>query len=248
MSLLIQSNRKSYVRNDKDVFNIQNSITDGNMLVMKSYVITCDIPNINKYNNKLFVDDGSQSFPVSLASGRYSFVELAVAVESALNLTGSAIYTVTWLNGVYTVNSSIPISYGNLNPLGKSVWEMMGIKLNVFSSISGGGAVNIHATDYLNVSSFELSRFKNYNDVGTSNSSNVLGSVRYNDGDVILDPTSLTAPETVRPKILSGEFNNFKNIKLSAKQTLSNLDISVTDDFGNSYNEFVSYSLEFLIL
>jgi hypothetical protein len=248
MSLLIQSNKKSSTTNRADVFNLSRPITDGVNLALKSYVLTCNIDNVNPNNNNLFIDTGTQSFPVSVPIGKYSFVQLGAQIQTSLNNTTAATFNVVYSGGTYTITSSIPVKYQNLSPNNKSIWQMMGIRENEFGTTNGGGVVNIHATDYLNISSFELTRYKQILDVGTGNSANVLASVRYVSDDVLNDPTSTTGPETIQPKILSGELYNWKNIKINGRQTVQNIDIVITDDDGNIINQAVSYSLEFLIL
>lgn len=246
MSLLINSYQRSFIANGKDNFKLKNPLTDGRQLQLKSFVIVVDAPNINPLNSQLFIDDGLQSFPVVIAEGKYTYLELRTAIENALNATGAAVFTVTFLNSKYTVTSSVGISFGKLTE-NKSVWDMMGLKLNVTDTVHLGGAPNINFTNYVHINSFELTRFKKVLDTGSTNNSNVLCSIRAVSEDLLHDVNNLNSPTSVQSQILSREFDNYKYVKINPSQTLYNVDIYITDDDGNDIGQYVNYSLEFII-
>jgi len=246
MTFLLNSTQKNYTTNDKDYYKLKNSLKDGQELKVKSYVLAVDIPNINEYNKDVIVDDGSVSYPVVLTEGLYNHLDLRTEVENALNATGSAIYTVVFSNGKYTINSNVPITYKKLTE-NKSIWEMINIKQNTPVTVNAGGPPNINPTNYINIGSFELTRFKRINDTGSSNNGSLLCSIRAFNSDELFNAQNLNGPDTVNSRLLSDEFYNYKSIIINPRQTITQVDIMITDDDGNSILKYVTYSLEMLI-
>lgn len=246
MSLLFNSYQKSFVNNGKDNFQLKNPITDGRQVQLKSFILTVDIPNVNPLNSQIFIDNGSQSFPVVIVENRYSYLELRTAIEDALNLTGAGVFSVVFINGKYTITSNVNISFGKITD-NKSVWDMIGLNLGSFSLVHNGGVPNINFTNYIHICSFELTRFKKVLDTGSTNNSNILCSVRAVNESILHDVNDLNSPTSVNGQILSREFDNYKYIKVNPKHTLYNIDIYITDDDGNDISDYVNYSLEFIV-
>lgn len=245
MSLIINSSNKSYRTNGKDYYVLRNPLTDGNNLKVKSYVISYDIDNINSINSSIIIDDGSQSFPVVITAGKYTYDQLATSLQASLNATTAGTFTVTFVDGKYNIVSSVPVSYKNITD-DKSIWDMINITKDVLLSVNQGQVPNINYTNYLHINSFELTRFKQVLDTGNSNNSNILCSVRAVESGLI-DDKEVDAPSSIKGRVISDAPHNYKTIKINPRQTITQVDIQLTDDFGNDISEYVQYSLEILV-
>lgn len=242
-SITIQSQKKRSKDGTRSNFRLTNPIRDGQMFALKHCHIYSRVPNVNQNSaSNIFIDDGSQSFPVVInAYGVNDFEQFRVLIEDALNATTAAVFTVSLLDGEYEVTSSIPISYGKLTD-NKSVFDMLGLELNVFA-LSQKGVANIAATENYNIVSRDMCFHKRLRDSGTSSISQIVCTVPSIQNAQPIDSGVVGAPDYVKNRIIYYEPYNSQGILIDPRQTLQEVDIDIVDDDGNSISEFCEYTI-----
>lgn len=245
MSLLVISSAHKILSTSDNVnfFRLTNPLTAGTSLNVKSIRCNTNLDNVNPNNTAgIYIDTGSQSFPISLLHGKYNYVDLAAVLQSALNATGSGTYNVLF-TGSYVINSSISFAFRSIES-NKSIWDMIGVKKDVFSTNHGGYPVNINATDYLYFSSRELCYHQSHKDIGTASLDNVLIAVPYiRDNQLTYDEKEENGPLSIEPQTIFYDPHERRPIRISESQTIRDVDIRIYDDDGNPITEYVSYTV-----
>lgn len=247
MALILNCYKKTYSTNGGDYFTLDSPMLLNSALGVKSCILTIGLNNITENNNKIYIDTGSQSYPVTIFPGIYNYEDLKTSMQSALSSLGLGAFTVTLIKCRYQINAPVAVSYKSLNPISRNIWQMMGIPENEFLTSAGNLPVNISATNYLHISSYELCHFKKINDGGQAPLNHILCSVPVLDSQQC-DDKDAEAPRYVYPSIVSIEFSNIKYIECSKNATFQNIDLSIYDDDGFNVTNKIKYQIEIQLI
>lgn len=201
---------------------------------LRSYNLTINLPNIGDLNNTAYIDTGTQTFPITIANGYYTYDELAIEVSAKMSALGLGVFTVTLTSGynfIITSTSAIPFKF--IKPVNYHTdWaQMMGMEINGLFNISqGGGIVDISYTDVIYITSNTLNSYKDRVDVSTSQRiTNVLGVVYPYHNEYI---TGTDGPPQNGIKHITYVFESPKLINLQSNIEYRNVDIHLLDADG----------------
>lgn len=197
--------------------------------------------NITLLNNRIYWDDGSQSFEASIAPAQYDYANMATALQSAMVAVQAGI-TVTQSNGIFTITFPNPTSFilpltptGERFYTGKLISEMLNMdfrdtSLLIHTSIS---PAKLYYSCYVDFVSHRMNYGRKISDTDSNKKvSDILCRVYFDD------------PENTRKTI-----KEFKNIKWIYSDLTNNqtIDIELFDEFGNRYDEVdMMYNLLFM--
>ena len=253
--IYLDSQNKTNGSNSNADFKLSLDLQKINSIALSSYEITYNVKNINSVNaSSVFFETSSQSFPVDVVEGWYSFVDLATALQTALNVAAvvGTPFTVTY-NAVthkYTItNATFDFSLKNLNP-GRTWLQMIDIEpdLPLSGSVTGGDNLNLNFTNKIYIVSDRLHQHKQVGDVSSeSRINNILGVVYVTQNQPQqLDKADVNAPKSIFPKIISERIHNLKRIPQDRNRSIGDVDIKLLDDRGDIIPDDIEFSFEFI--
>lgn len=238
--LFLDSKNISYGDVSKGNYKLNLDLQYVNSVGLSSYDLTYNVKNINSVNkDKVYFDDGIQSYPVELEEGWHNYLELATVIQEALNnavLVGTP-FVVSYDSNThsYTItNTTFDFTLRKLTS--DRTWlEMIDITPDtpLASSQVGGPNVNLNYTNKIYVVSDKLHQYKQVGDYGAGRVNNVLGVIYIIENEPQqLNKADDNAPQSIYPKIISKRIENIKYIQQNTSRVLSDIDIQLLDDFG----------------
>ena len=229
-----QANR-SYTTKADLVFNNRFSLQGASKVALCSFDFCCDLDTITRLNNTAYIETSTQSFPVTVANGKYNYVELASAIEAGLVASGApALFSVSYTGTLFNINSSIPIRF-IYGPDSHSDWaDMIGMdKRGTYLLLNSSvGVVDISYTRAIYICSDILHEDKNKADVMTNGRNNILEIVYVNPNANLGNDKDIDAPTTNNAHHITERISELKWINLMKLKDYNNIDIKLYDDDG----------------
>lgn len=216
-----------------------------NSFVPESFQMLYDIPNINARNNVMVLDDGTTSYPITVAESFYDFNTLAAAILVQLNLLGLGAFAFTWNTATYRFNmtSPVPIRFTKYPPQIKDLTAMVGFQHDTALSTSYiGGYADLCYTRDIYICSTALHRSKKVIDQCSDTRINdVLMIVTIYDSEEFKRSNALVATYDylLNPRNVFHEPHNPKLIHYNINDSIPSIDIRLLDDQGEIlYNPY----------
>lgn len=199
---------------------------------LASYDFVTNFDNVNESNYISVIEDSTAtSYPVQIATGKYTGSTLAAAIQNSLNTLALGVFSVSWVDdNHFELSSPLPIFFRS-NPItgGNKDWaDMIGMpKDSGFGTLFIGGAVDLTYTNKLYIVCDDIHRFKLVSDESSNRKLiNVLGVVYLHENQIINDDIIIQKHSTARLPWL-------KWIKHKVYTELGPLNISIRDDRGD---------------
>ena len=190
------------------------------LIGLSEYQFITQFNNINSSNNTAVLDDGTQSFPITIPFGTYDGTALALAISAQLNIVAAPIvFTVTFTNGRFNMTSTAPTKWTYPNPITGygDFAQMAGLSGTPFSTSIAGKLANLVYTNKLYITSRSLNSKATRNDFASNKqASGILGVMYLNGNDV------------------RGILTDVKWIDTNPLDTMRTIDIEILDDYGNA--------------
>lgn len=209
--------------------NIQNL----SAFALTSFDFVYGINNINVNNNKGYFETSTQSFNPTLVTGNYDYATLLAQVLVQMNATGLGVFTLTFINDIYTLTSPVPIRFLTNPDNGRRDWvDMLGFKKNTpLQTVFVGGVPNLAYTDAIYILCDELHRRQTVRDITTSGRSSSILSVVYVNKDQKMGPT-VVLDNIVHPKHITDRLVIPKYTFLDLQYRVNQLTIRLVDQQG----------------
>ena len=229
-----QQSIKNYQQKSNLIFNNRFSLVKASKIALSSIDIVTDLDTISRLNSTAYIETSTQSFAVTVAVGKYNYIELAVAITVALTNTGLGAFGAAYTGSSYYISAPVGIKFIN-GPDSHSDWaDMIGMDKQgqLTTTLSSVGVVDISYTRAIYVCSDVLHSYKKMLDSTTNNVNNILGIVYINKDANLGNDKDTSAPETNNAHHSTPDIHNLKWIDLQESQDLQQIDIKLYDDSG----------------
>lgn len=225
---------KAYDKKADMVFNNRFSLQGVKKVALCSYDFTYDIDNINKLNKVAYIETTTQTYPVTVTTGKYNYDELATAIQSALIATGLGAFVVTFNVNSYEIAG--PVLFRFLQgPDPHSDWsDMIGMdKRGSYATTQFSvGVVDISYTRSIYICSDALHSYKDKADSLTNNRNNILEIVYVNKDSNLGNSKDVDAPTSNNAHHITDRIAELKWINVQSGRDFQNIDIKLYDDDG----------------
>jgi len=210
-------------------------------IALSSYDFVVQIDNINERNQIAYIDDGTTTYPLLLATRTYDIFQLRDELITNLGLLGLGVWTITLFEGKFQIVAPVPVRWitNPVNPNGRDWADMIGIIKDVpLSLFHNGRLADLAYTNKIYITSQDINRFKTYSDESSSRRiTNALGVVYVNSNLSLGNEKILLSPETVLGHHATRQIDNVKWISHRDMTDIGTIRIILLDDRGQTIPE-----------
>ncbi len=217
-----------------------------NSVGLASYDFITQFDTINSTNETAYISTASQTVPVTIPTGMYSYGSLASEITTQLSGFPGGAIVCTWSGVRFEYTSVVPIRFlPDPVLVGSKTWSIMtgvphGESVPLATVITGGLA-DINYTNALYITSNSICKRQVIQDFGTNEQlRNVLGVVYPYQGQKMTDAI-------VVPLHTSAYLENIKFINYDFGDPISQIDIEILDERGDPIPEDARGQMQFTL-
>lgn len=217
-----------------------------NSIGLASYDFITQFDTINSTNATSYISTASQTVPITIPVGMYTYGGLAAAITTQLSGFPGGAIVCTWDGVRFEYTSIVPIRFlADPVLVGTKTWSIMtGVPHGEFlplATVITGGLADINYTNALYITSNSVCKRQVIQDFGTNERlRNVLGVVYPYAGQTMSE-------SIVVPIHTPADLANIKYINYDFGDPISQIDIEILDERGNPIPEDARGQMQFIL-
>lgn len=226
----------------------QNAFSLSNIksLEGESFQMFYSIPNINKRNNFMILDDGATSYPIVISEAYHTYATLAAAINTEINTVIGGGHSFTWnvSTSRFELISPAPLKVTKYGGQKRDLAAVIGFAYDQpLSTVIIGGCADLNYTRDIYVIANRLHRNKMVQDYASDGIfTDILMVVPvFDESDYwnIQNRQVSSYDDLLKPRNLFHMPTLRKLVNFNADESISNIDVLLLDDQGEElYNPF----------